>query len=145
MTDDDRIGRAARQFFEDHRAGRSFAVPVENACPRDLAEAYAVQDRLHELYLAAGHGPVAGWKIALTTPVMQRMVGVDHPCEGAIFADRVHHAFADLKGGDYVNVGGESELAVRLARDLPADGAPCANSLDPSSSASASSPRPLSQ
>ena len=124
MTDDDRIGRAARQIFEDHQAKRAFTVPSENARPRDLAEAYAVQDRLHELYLAAGHGPLAGWKIALTTPVMQQMVGVDHPCEGAIFADRVHHAFADLKHADHVNVGGEPELAVRLARDLPAEGAP---------------------
>ena len=124
MTDADRIERAARQLFEDHRAKRSFTGPFESIRPRDLTEAYAVQDRLHDLYLAAGHGPLAGWKIALTTPVMQEMVGVDHPCEGGIFADRVHHEIADVNQADYVNIGGESELAVRLARDLPAAGAP---------------------
>ena len=124
MTDDDRIERAARQLFEGHRAKRNFTGLFENVRPRNLMEAHAIQDRLQDLYFAEGHGPLAGWKIALTTPVMQEMVGVDHPCEGGIFADRVHHEFADLKHADYVNIGGESELAVRLARDLPAEGAP---------------------
>ncbi len=69
MNVDERIERAARRMFEDRRDKRNLAGLPEDLRPRDLTEAYAVQDRLHEHYLAAGEGPLAGWKIALTTPV----------------------------------------------------------------------------
>ncbi len=124
MTEDDRIEGAARRVFEDRRAKRAIADLHEDIRPRDLAEAYRVQDRLLELLLAQGHGPVAGWKIALTTPVMQQLVGLDHPCAGAILADAVHHETAELDAADYVSLGVETEIAVRLGQDLAADGAP---------------------
>ena len=124
MTADDRIEGAARRVFEDRRAKRAIADLPEDIRPRDLAEAYRVQDRLLALYLAQGHGPVAGWKIALTTPVMQQLIGLDHPCAGAILADAVHHETAELDAADYASLGVESEIAIRLDRDLAAGGAP---------------------
>jgi 2-keto-4-pentenoate hydratase len=58
-------------------------------------------------------------KIATTTKVMQALMGIDHPCGGAIFSSRVHRSPARIAKGDFVNVRVECELAVRLARDLP--------------------------
>ena len=55
---------------------------------------------------------------------MQELVGFGQPCEGAIFSTRLHTSPAGVKHGDFVNIGVESEIAVRLGRDLPANGAP---------------------
>lgn len=123
MTDGDRTARAARRLFEAHRDRLAMAPLPEDERPRDIAEAYVAQDLLLDLYAAAGH-QVGGWKVALTTPVMQEMVGIDRPCEGAIFADRIHEGSAEVRGADFRTLGVESEIAMRLDRDLDAAGAP---------------------
>ena len=120
----ERNDACAQRLYEDHRAMRRIEARLpEEIAPRDVAEAYLVQDRLQALYLAAGEG-IGGWKVALTTPVMQKLVGVGHPLEGAIFAGRIHRSPARLNGADYVNLAVESEIAVRLGRDLPAGAKP---------------------
>ncbi len=120
----DPIEGAAQYLFAAARAGRRGAPLPADLAPPDVAAAYLVQDRLQALWVAAGTGAVAGWKIALTSKVMQELVGVAQPCEGAIFANRVHRGAASLRHGDFVNIGVESEIAVRLAHDLPASGGP---------------------
>jgi 2-oxo-3-hexenedioate decarboxylase/2-keto-4-pentenoate hydratase len=120
----ERTEACARRLYEDHGAMRRIEARLpDEIAPRDVAEAYLVQDRLQALYLGAGKR-VGGWKVALTTPVMQKLVGVGHPLEGAIFADRIHRSPARLKGADYVNLAVESEIAVRLGRALPAGAKP---------------------
>jgi 2-keto-4-pentenoate hydratase len=122
--DADPIEGAARHLFAETRAGHKGAPLPDNLTPPDVATAYLVQDRLQALWVEAGAGPVAGWKVALTSKVMQELVGVAQPCEGAIFANRIHHGAVSLPHGDFVNIGVESEIAVRLAHDLPASGGP---------------------
>jgi 2-keto-4-pentenoate hydratase len=51
-------------------------------------------------------------------------MGIDHPCGGTIFEKTVHASPAHLRLADYQHVVIECELAVRLARDLPAAAAP---------------------
>ena len=123
MAEDDRLERAARRLMAEHMAGAAQANLAGDEAPRDLAEAYAIQDRLQRLYLDRGER-IAGWKVALTTPVMQRMVGVDHPCEGAIFASRLHRGTGRVKGADFHHLGVESEIAVELGRALDVAGGP---------------------
>src|SRR5579884_376690 len=96
------------------------ALPAE-LHPADLAEAYAVR-HAYEAIEVARRGAVAGYKIGLTTPVMQKLCGVDEPCYGTIFAGEVRHSGARLALGDYCRLGIETEIAVRLGADLP-DGA----------------------
>jgi 2-oxo-3-hexenedioate decarboxylase/2-keto-4-pentenoate hydratase len=86
--------------------------------PDDIGESYAMQEELQTLF-AADRGAVVGYKIAITTPVMQRLMGIDHPCGGAIFASMAHDSPARLRCADYVNVAVECEIAVRLGVDLP--------------------------
>ena len=124
MTEDRRIDEAARQLFEDQRSNRNLADLPKRLRPRSLAEGYAIQDRLLDHLLAQGDGPIAGWKIALTTRVMQQLFGVDHPCEGAILASRVYIEKVTVRGADFASLAVEPEIAVRLAHDLSPDGAP---------------------
>ena len=82
-----------------------------------------MQEAFQEI-MSRARGPVAGYKIALTTPVMQKMVGFGQPCSGAVFASGVHHSPVTVKASDYVHIGAECEIAVLLSRDLPAASAP---------------------
>jgi 2-keto-4-pentenoate hydratase len=90
--------------------------------PADLAEAYSVRREFVGIEQRRGRGAVAGYKIGLTTPIMQQLCGVEEPCYGAIFASEVHHRRADLSTRDYCRLGIETEIAVRLGEDLPQGG-----------------------
>ena len=50
----------------------------------DTTEAYHIQDEFIRLKEVEGYGSIGGWKIALTNPEMQKLVGVNRPVEGAI-------------------------------------------------------------
>src|SRR5258707_15113983 len=82
--------------------------------PASLDEAYAIRRAFQEIEEATGRGAIAGYKIGLTTPVMQKLCGVDEPCYGAIFAREVHHRCVVLSARDYCRLGGETEIAFRL-------------------------------
>jgi len=87
--------------------------------PRAEAQGYRIQDAVHAL-LASETGLLVGYKIGCTSAVMQRYLGIPHPCGGGVFAKGVHASGVSLRHGDYVRVGVECEIAVRLARDLTA-------------------------
>ena len=96
MAGEDRVQQAARFLHEAHNT-RAAYLPIPDAfAPRDIAEAYDIQEAFHEL-LAPDLGTIAGYKVALTTPVMQKMVGFGHPCSGAVFASGVHHSPVTVK------------------------------------------------
>jgi 2-keto-4-pentenoate hydratase len=109
---------AARHMFQAHEARAPYANLPPEIAPTTLAEAYAAQEALARL-LTPRAGPVAGLKIATTTPVMQALMGIDHPCGGMIFARRVHESPAQLALADYQHLMIECELAIRLDRDQP--------------------------
>ncbi|PKB71842.1 MAG: hypothetical protein BZY87_03130 [SAR202 cluster bacterium Io17-Chloro-G6] len=123
MADEDRVQQAAQFLHEAHNARAAYQPIPESFAPRDIDEAYDMQEAFHQL-LTPERGAIAGYKIALTTPVMQQMVGFGHPCSGAVFAGGVHHSPVMIKGSDYVHLGAECEIAVLLSRDLPAGSAP---------------------
>lgn len=124
MTDTAKFKAAAAALFADNTARRPYVSLTGALRLADLDEADAVQSEYHKLLDAAGAGPIVGYKIALTSAAMQQMIGLDQPCIGAIFANVVHASPAALRQADYRHLGIECEMAVRLARDLPADGAP---------------------
>ena len=91
--------------------------------PASIAEAYAAQEAYYGLAEPI-YGAVAGAKIATTTKVMQQLMGINHPCGGAIFSRTIHRSPAKLRASDFVNLRIESEIALQLGADLPASGAP---------------------
>src|ERR1700758_2120486 len=116
--------QAMAQWMWDARARR---LPYRNLPddlrPASFAEAYAAQEAYYRL-AEPTYGAVAGAKIATTTKVMQRLMGIDHPCGGAIFSRTIHRSPATLRAADFVNLRIESEIALKLGADLPASGAP---------------------
>ena len=115
---------AMAQWMWDARARR---LPYRNLPaelkPASLREAYAAQEAYYRLAEPV-YGAVCGAKIATTTKVMQELMGIDHPCGGAIFARTIHYSPAHLHTENFVNVRIESEIALMLGADLPASGAP---------------------
>ena len=91
--------------------------------PADEAEGYQVQRALHDLLLK-NVGPLVGYKIGCTSPVMQQYLDIPHPCGGGVFANGVFDSGAALRTENFVRVGVECEIAVRLAQSLAAGQGP---------------------
>lgn len=121
--DSDRVERAARFLAEGHARLAPFEPVPADCAPVSAEEAYRVQDAFQRI-MAECLGEVAGYKIALTTRVMQQMVGYGEPIPGAVFAGTVHHSPATVTASRYTHLGIECELAVRLGAGLPAAAAP---------------------
>ena len=112
--------QAAARFLADAHATRADYANLPDALsPGTIAEAYLAQDALREMW-SPERGPIAGTKIATTTKVMQALMGIDHPCQGNIFANTVHASPARLALADYINLVIECELCVRLGQTLDA-------------------------
>ena len=119
--------REAAQFLADARlARRKFDGLPPHLRPADEAGAYDVQAALGQLLARAGFGRPAGYKIGCTTTIMQRYLGIDHPCAGTVFASRIHDSGAAFAAQAFVHPGVECEIVVELAlplrtRDAPFD------------------------
>jgi 2-keto-4-pentenoate hydratase len=89
--------------------------------PADLDTAYEAR-AVYEAIETPRRGAVVGYKIGLTTPIMQQLCGVDEPCYGAMFASEIRHSPAEVRVADFCRVGIETEIAMRLGEDLPQGG-----------------------
>lgn len=121
MTD---AAAAAAALLAEHDARHSFR-SIRDRFPFDeIGMSYDIQaDLVRRLRERRGCTTI-GYKIGLTSPRMQAMCGIPHPIAGRVFADRVHASGANLAVSDFVHLGIECEIAVRIGRDLPADALP---------------------
>jgi 2-oxo-3-hexenedioate decarboxylase/2-keto-4-pentenoate hydratase len=118
------VREKARRIVELFRSRRPVEILPAELYPANLDEAYAIRRAFQQIEEIEGRGVVAGYKIGLTTPVMQKLCGVGEPCYGAIFTQEVHHGHAELAAADYCRLGVETEIAFRLGDDLPQGGDP---------------------
>ena len=114
---------AAHFLFDQHQARRQFAPLPKAVAPQTIDEAYLVQGAYLDL-MSQQYGPLAGYKLAYTTPTMQERAGLTEPCAGGILADTILPSPATLASGQYLKLGIECEVAVELGAELPASGAP---------------------
>jgi 2-keto-4-pentenoate hydratase len=115
---------AAAQIIATARRNRSaLRALAADIAPQDEAEGYRIQRAVHDLLLPHV-GAMVGYKIGCTSAVMQQYLNIDHPCGGGVFEKGVHDSGAGLRHGDFVRVGVECEIAVRLGHDLPPAQAP---------------------
>jgi 2-oxo-3-hexenedioate decarboxylase/2-keto-4-pentenoate hydratase len=117
----DKILEAAKAVASARRDLAPLLPLAAEIAPRDEAEGYRIQEAVHTV-LAGDVGPLVGYKIGCTSQVMQNYLGIPHPCGGGVFAKGVHASGVSLRHGDYVRIGVECEIAVRLARDLAPSG-----------------------
>lgn len=84
---------------------------------RDLESAYAVQRWQVERWIAGGRRP-AGRKIGITSPAVQRQLGVSEPDFGQLFADMVYGSGEQVSMQRLHQPRAEAEIALILGRDL---------------------------
>jgi 2-keto-4-pentenoate hydratase len=122
-TDHERGEAMARWMWDARQRRETYRNLPEELRPTSLVEAYAAQEVYHQLAEPV-YGAVAGAKIATTKKIMQQLMGISHPCAGAIFARTIHASPARLRAADFVNLRIESEIALKLGADLPPSDAP---------------------
>jgi 2-keto-4-pentenoate hydratase len=127
-----RLDAMAQHMWDARRARTQYANLPAHLKPASIAEAYAAQEVYYRLAEPV-YGPVGGVKVATTTKVMQDLMGITHPCGGAIFSRTIHASPARIRKSDFVNLRVESEIALKLGQDMPASRAPwTAQSVAPS-------------
>ncbi|MFD0692312.1 2-keto-4-pentenoate hydratase [Actinomadura fibrosa] len=109
------IAAAADRLLEAHATGVPCA-PVRDLIGPD--DAYTVQRRLTERWLAEGRRPV-GRKTGLTSPAVQRQLGADSPGFGTLWADTAVPDGAEIPAGSVLQGHAQAEVALVLERDLP--------------------------
>jgi 2-keto-4-pentenoate hydratase len=123
MDRSDRLDAMARWMWDARQRRQPYRNLPEELRPASIAEAYGAQEVYYRLAEPV-YGPVGGAKIATTTRVMQQLMGITHPCGGAVFTRTIHASPARVRAADFVNLRIESEIALRLGADVPASGAP---------------------
>jgi 2-keto-4-pentenoate hydratase len=117
------VDAMARHMWDSRRARQNYSNIPDALKPGSIAEAYQAQEAYYR-FAEPVYGPVAGVKVATTTKVMQQLMGIDHPCGGAIFQRTIHASPARIAKSDFVNLRVESEIALKLGSDMPVSGTP---------------------
>lgn len=116
----DIIRQIADDLFQAEQT-RSPIPPVRHRLPAgDVEAAYAVQRLNTDRALAAGRRLV-GRKIGLTSPAVQKQLGVDQPDYGMLFADMARADAEPIALSDVLQPKAEAEIAFVLDRDLTAE------------------------
>jgi len=115
------LQQAAQAIAAARRNRKPLPGLPQAAEPRTIEDGYRVQAEVHRL-LADELGSQVGYKIGCTSDVMQKYLAIPHPCAGGIPARRVHQTGAVLEAAQFVRVGVECEIAVRLQKDLVSGG-----------------------
>lgn len=116
----DLVIEAAERLQEAVRTGVP-CLPVRDLIGADDVElAYAVQRRRTDIRLSAG-ARIVGRKIGLTSPAVQRQLGVDRPDFGVLFDDMDVSGQDEVPSERLLQPKTEAEVAFVLGKDL-ADG-----------------------
>ncbi|WP_338899951.1 fumarylacetoacetate hydrolase family protein [Streptomyces sp. TG1A-60] len=116
-TDMDAVARAAARLAGAMDDGRPVAPVRDLLGEQDIAAAYAVQQELTRRRLAGG-AVVVGRKIGLTSPAVQKQLGVDQPDFGVLFADMDVSAEPEVPSERLLQPKAEAEIAFVLGEDM---------------------------
>ena len=124
MTNSDTIQQAGDYLAAEFLAKRPLDVMAQPFAPSNESEAYAIQKAFLGRVAELRGTEVWGYKIAYTNAVMRERSGIESPCSGLILASGVHDSPVTLNRNDYLRLGIECEVAVRMGADLASSGAP---------------------
>lgn len=115
-----RVQEAADRLIAAAAAPQQCAPVREILGDNDIPAAYAVQNLLTADSVARGR-VIVGHKIGLTSPAVQKQLGVDQPDSGVLFADMRVVNGATVPAGRLLQPKVEAEIAFILAADLDDD------------------------
>ncbi len=114
------IHRVARDRFDGWQNRERFTQLTGDLRPRDMSQAYEAQEELYKIMREeAGLTGFSGHKVALTSPAIQEMCGVDEPAYGRVFSKFVHQNNHEIDPDDFIRLGIEFEIAFEIGEDIP--------------------------
>jgi 2-keto-4-pentenoate hydratase len=105
-------------LLDQARRDRVAVAPPAALAALSLAAAYDLQDAV--VALREREGPQSGWKLGITSPVKQRVMGIAHPLFGRTFAASEWATGDDVPFDAFIAPRTEPELAFGLATPLGA-------------------------
>lgn len=114
----DTVQKVADLLVQTERTGVLCPPVRDQLAEGDIAAAYAVQRLNVERRVAEGRR-VVGRKIGLTSPAVQRQLGVDQPDYGALLSDMAVPDRGMVPAGRLLQPKIEAEVALVLGADLP--------------------------
>ena len=117
----EQISAVAQELFRAGQARETFRPLRDDQAPGSIEAAYQIQSQVYELMASKGGlGALGGHKIALTSVAIQELVGLSTPIYGSIFGSQIYDTDRTVRLDDYVRLGLEFEVGVRLGADVPA-------------------------
>lgn len=118
MTISDEQARACADLLYDaRRTGVPIPAFTDERPDLGMADGYAIQTHLVSRLLADGES-IIGYKLGLTSAPMQRLLGVDSPDFGPVFASTVYRDGATLPVDAFIAPRMEAEIGVVLGEEL---------------------------
>jgi 2-keto-4-pentenoate hydratase len=108
---------ALATVLDDARALRRAVAPPPDLAGCTLRDAYAIQDALVARRERSGERR-SGWKLGITSPIKQQVMGIDHPLFGRLFATGVRACGSVIARDAFIAPRIEPEIAFGLAAPL---------------------------
>jgi 2-keto-4-pentenoate hydratase len=117
----DRVSAACEYLWDMRLRKRPpvAALPAD-VVPRSLAEGYQVQELLVKKLLGRLGGRTIGYKIACTSVLAQKALGVDGPFFGTLLSATSYPSGVKLPASDFLVRCAEAEFGFEMAEDVPA-------------------------
>ena len=110
MLSDAEVEAAARDLLSAEADGRQIGLLSRRHPDMTLDDAYRIQAAQMARKLAEGRR-IVGWKIGLTSKVMQRALGIDTPDSGVLYDDMAFASGATVPAGRFIQPRIETEIA----------------------------------
>ena len=104
-------------LYDARRTGVPIAAFTDSLPDLGMEDGYAIQQHLVSRLISDGES-ICGYKLGLTSAPMQKLLGVDQPDFGPVFASTVYRDGAVLPVDRFIAPRMEGEIAVVLKEDL---------------------------
>ena len=116
----DQVTRAAADLLAAEDTGTQIGLLSMQHPEMTLDDAYAIQSAQMAQKLDAGRS-IIGWKIGLTSKVMQDALGIDTPDSGVLYDDMLFETGATVPAGRFIQPRVEAEIAFVMKAPLDGD------------------------
>ncbi len=120
IMDRETIYDIAHSRFKDWKERKQFTQLLGADAPAGFEEAYQIQSALYKIMREEDRfTEFGGHKVALTSPAIQEMCGVNEPAYGAIFKEFLHENNHVVDMEDFIRFGIEFEICFEIGEDIP--------------------------